>query len=502
MTSIAHAEMAPPRRSTLLWLAPLQAAAVFTVVAIASGAQTLRAWLCTALVWLLGLPLLVSLQAGLFAMMLFEPLRGVIRRAQYLFVDYSSEDPIHVITPIVTVIAFAMLVKTQRLTIFRASPLASWVSLLGLIYVVEILNPLQGGILVGVSGAMFVLVPLLWFYFGQAANERFMRNALGLIVVLGLLTSLYGIYQLVFGYPSFEQYWIDNTEFYNSIAVGNIERALATFSSAEEWGRYTEIGAIVAFGFAAGSKKWGARGGWFAAGVLLTGFVALTGQRAAVFGLAAGLVVLVVLGARSFPRALARVALLLVPVVLFAVFIRAPDEEDMLKHDDDQTVATVLSHTERGVLKPAKEESFQIRLKNWAYLVTDIIPYRPLGAGVGAGSLSESRFSDSYDLPPIDSSIFRNAIAVGIPGVLLFIWILMRATWFSWRSARRPTTDDENAHLKRIVSAMFVAIVLNSIFGMTFTLYSVAPIAWLLIGWISSQAATSNRHSEREVITI
>src|ERR1051325_7096456 len=164
MTSIAHAEMAPPRRSTLLWLAPLQAAAVFTVVAIASGAQTLRAWLCTALVWLLGLPLLVSLQAGLFAMMLFEPLRGVIRRAQYLFVDYSSEDPIHVITPMVTVIAFAMLVKTQRLTIFRASPLASWVSLLGLIYVVEILNPLQGGILVGVSGAMFVLVPLLWFY--------------------------------------------------------------------------------------------------------------------------------------------------------------------------------------------------------------------------------------------------------------------------------------------------------------------------------------------------
>ena len=68
-------------------------------------------------------------------------------------------------------------------------------------------------------------------------------------MVLGILTSLYGLYQLAFGFPSFEQYWIDNTEFYNSISVGNVKRALATYSSAEEWGRYIEIGALIAFRF-------------------------------------------------------------------------------------------------------------------------------------------------------------------------------------------------------------------------------------------------------------
>jgi hypothetical protein len=306
---------------------------------------------------------------------------------------------------------------------------------------------------------------------------------------------------LVFGYPSFEQYWIDNTEFYNSIAVGNIERALATFSSAEEWGRYAEIGAIIAFGFTIGKKMLRARLGWFAAGTLLTGFVALTGQRAAVFGLATGLVVLMLIGARSFPRALARMALLLIPALLVTVFMNAPDEAQMWSKSDDQTVSTVLSHTERGVLKPVGEESFQERLKNWTYLLTDVIPYRPLGAGVGAGSLSESRFSDSYDLPPIDSSILRNAIAVGIPGVLLFIWILARATWFSWKTARLALPDDPSANTKRIVAAVIGAIVLNSMFGMTFTLYSVAPIAWLLIGWVSAEK-NRIRVEEREVITI
>jgi len=275
---------------------------------------------------------------------------------------------------------------------------------------------------------------------------------------------------------------------------------LATFSSAEEWGRYVELGAVIAFGFAIGRKAFRVRAGWFAAGILLTGFVALTGQRAAVFGLAAGLVALVLLGARSLPRAIARVALLLIPVVFLVVFIKAPDEDQMGTNGDDQSVATVLSHTQRGVLKPANEESFQVRLTNWTYLLTEVIPYRPLGAGVGAGSLSESRFSDSYDLPPIDSSILRNAIAVGIPGVLLFMWILARATWFSWQSARHALPDDPNATLKRIVAAVISAIVLNSMFGMTFTLYSVAPIAWLLIGWVSAER--SIRDEEREIITI
>jgi hypothetical protein len=31
-------------------------------------------------------------------------------------------------------------------------------------------------------------------------------------------------------------------------------------------------------------------------------------------------------------------------------------------------------------------------------------------------------------------------------------------------------------------------LILNSMFGNTFTLYSVAPVAWLLVGWISAAA--------------
>ena len=98
MSSIVNAQPRPLRRSVWIWFAPVQAAVAFTVLAIAAGGQVLRTWALTALVWLMAMPLFVSLEAGLVAMILFEPFRGVLRRAQYLFVDYTSEDPIHLLT--------------------------------------------------------------------------------------------------------------------------------------------------------------------------------------------------------------------------------------------------------------------------------------------------------------------------------------------------------------------------------------------------------------------
>jgi hypothetical protein len=491
----------------LIWLAPVQVAVVFSVIAVTSGGQMLRTWLLTALVWVMALPLLVSLEAGLVAMALFEPFRGLIRRAQYLFVDYGSQDPIHLLTPIVTLFAFALLIRSRRLEIFYATPLAGAVSILGLIYLAEVFNPLQGSVFVGMAGALFMFVPLLWFYFGQSVNEEFIFKILKLTVVLGLLASLYGVYQLVHGYPAFEQYWLDNTDFYDSINVGHVRRALATFSSAEEWGRYTEFGAIAAFGFAAGAKRFGMRLAWLLSGAALLCAVLLTGQRTAVFGLMLGVAALVLLGATSFPRALVRVGLLLLPIVLVVVFVSPPTDQEMWSKGENETISTLLSHTQRGTLKPADEESFQIRLENWTYLLTSVVPYRPLGAGLGAGSLSEVRFKSDSDLPAIDSFILVVAVSCGIPGALLFMWILGRATWFSLKLARSSSNDQRSITTRRIVAALMPALVLNSIFGLTFTLYSVAPLVWLFIGWISAEAISrraenSREDNEREIITI
>lgn len=492
----------PPRKLAILWMAPLQAASLFTVWAVTSGGETLRAWILAAMLWLMTMPLFAGLEGTLIAMMLFEPVRGLLRRAQYLLVNYSGEDPIHVLTPIVTFFAFAVLLKKERLNMFWATPMAGWVTVLGLIFFVEIFNPLQGGLFVGLTGALFMLVPVAWFYFGQAASEKLMDRAFRLIVILGIIGSLYGLYQLVFGYPSFEQYWIDNTDFYVSIAVGHVRRALGTFSSAEEWGRYTEVGAIIALGLAFAAQRFVKRAVWFAATAALLGAIMLSGQRTAVFGFLVGAVTLILLGARNMGRAAVRLGVILLPIVLVAVFVTPPSDDEMWSKDETQTVSTLLSHTQRGTLKPTDEDSLQVRLLNWGNLITSVIPYRPLGAGIGAGSLGDIRSNHDSDLPPIDNFILVLAIACGIPAALVFVWILSKATWLSLRLARNGPSN-EKAYINRIVAAIMPALILNSIFGLTFSIYSVAPLAWLFIGWISAETARARSASdEREVLVI
>jgi hypothetical protein len=318
------------------------------------------------------------------------------------------------------------------------------------------------------------------------------------IVVLSLLTSLYGVYQLAFGFPSFEQYWIDNTEFYNSISVGNAKRALATFSSAEEWGRYIEIGALIAFGFAAGAATKLRRAAWFLGGASLSLMLLLTGQRTAMFGLILGCLVLLFVGARNWRVAVGRLLLVSAPVLLVAVLAKAPTNDDMLSHGEDDRIGSMLSHTARGTLNPTHEDSLQERLKNWTYLATDFIPYRPLGIGLGGTSVGAWRFNSEVDLPPIDSYFISTAITCGLPTALLFIWILVRATLMSWRSFKRAEAGSPEARMWRIAATLMPVLILNSFFGNTFTLYSVAPVAWLLVGWISAE---QSRHA-RELIEI
>lgn len=498
MSAHVYPQIIVSRRSPLFWLAPIQAAAAFTVLAVIDGGQILRAWILGALLFLMAFPLMLSLEAGLVAMILFEPFRGFIRRAQYLIVDYSQYDPIHILTPMVTLMALAMLLQRHRFHVLRATPLAGAVSVLAAIFAIQIFNPLQGGIMIGLSGAMLVLVPVTWFYFGQATNAQFIRIVLQTIVVLGIITSLYGVYQMIWGYPQFERYWLENVEFYVSIGVGHVKRPLATFTNAEEWGRYIAMGALIAFGFGAGTRRLLSRAAWFLCGTGLSTVLLFTGQRTAIFGLILGFASLMLLGARGFRGVALRLVLLLVPVLLVVTLAKPPSEDEMWNKDETETVGTLLSHTQRGTLQPTGEQSLYVRFEVWQDLITNVIPYRPLGSGLGAGSLGALKFSNAAEDIAIDNFVLVLAVACGIPGALLFLWILARATRFAFGQTRRAEPDTSEAAIARIIAALMPMFILNNFFGLTFSLYAVAPIGWLLIGWLSAE---ERRGQEQEAGT-
>lgn len=481
----------PRRRSAFLWLVPTQAAALFAALGAATGENLLRFSLLGGMLSTMLVPLLVSLEAGLLAMMIFEPFRGFLRRAQYILVPYSQTEPIHLLVPIATLCAFLIVLFRHKLEIIRLTPLAGWTTALAAICFVQIFNPLQGGLFIGFTGALFYLVPMAWFYFGQTVKEDFVPKLLRVIVVLGLITSLYGVYQLVFGYPFFEKYWIDNTDLYSSIAVAKIQRALATFNNSEEWGRYIQIGCTIALGLGMSRAEGGKRFLWFGAAGLLFLMIAFTGQRTSIFGVILSGAILFLTDARTFGGVAARLMLMCAPVVLLLALSKPMSDDAGSDLDENDKVGTMLTHTTKGTVNPTGEGSLEARMDTWTQVITRDIPSNPFGSGLGSTTLAASR--ERVDDVPIDNHFFSLALSAGVPAALLLFLILCRAALFCFRGWRRSEPGSKAENLWRIMLALTAAFILNNFFGTSFIIYSIAPIGWLLIGWIS---ATDKRELE------
>jgi hypothetical protein len=467
--------------------------------AIVSGGNILRMFTLGSVTLALLIPLMVSLEAGLIGMVIFEPFRGFLRRAQYLIVPYSSNEPIHLVTPIVTLITFLLVLAKYKIQILWATPLAKTVSVFVLICGLQVFNPLQGSIVVGLTGGLFFLIPVFWFYFGQTANDELFPKVLKLMVFLGIISSCYGIYQMTFGYPSFELYWLENTDKYSSVAVYNVTRALATFSNAEEWGRYVQLAALAGFGFAMMRSEGNKRFFWLTSGLILCGMLALTGQRTSIFGLFLGLTILFVTGAKTFGNAFGRVLLLSLPFVLLFTMNSSFGNDDLYEMDESRKMGTMLSHTAKGTIDPTGEGSLYARFETWGFFATEVIPKRPFGLGLGARTLAASRGgADQKRKGAIDNYFIILTLSAGIPALLALLWIFFQAFKYCLRLWKFSDPDDDNFILVRIAMALLSSYLLNNFFGTSFIIYSVAPLGWLLLGWISRMAFHLSEENETD----
>jgi hypothetical protein len=175
-------------------------------------------------------------------------------------------------------------------------------------------------------------------------------------------------------------------------------------------------------------------------------------------------------------------SLLFVPLILiFALSGYISDDEG----NEGESVNTMLTHTTKGTVKPTGEGSLYARFETWSRIITRDLPSNPLGNGIGADGLAASRETNNTD-DPTDNHFLSVALSAGIPAALLLIWILIRTLILSFRLMRNCERGSDEYDLWRIAIALVASFVLNNIFGTTFTIYSVAPIGWLIIGWVSS----------------
>ena len=190
---------------------------------------------------------LFNTRGGIIAAIFFLAVLGDYRRYAAFFQGYPANDPLLLVGPA----AAAVLLLKATLSRGRAdggSLLSRLILVLMLLMIVAIFNPLQGGIQVGVAGALFYLAPLLWFWVGRLyASEDFFRFfTFRVLLGIGVLATLWGLYQTWFGLLGFERQWAQQVG-YSALQITNeLTRQIGFFTSSAEYQRCLLMTAAIA----------------------------------------------------------------------------------------------------------------------------------------------------------------------------------------------------------------------------------------------------------------
>lgn len=175
----------------------------------------------------------------------FLPFLGLIRRILIPISGWPALDPLLIIAPI-TALTVLALNWYERIIQPKRSWFAYWLTIFVAWMILESVNP-NGGILGNIAGAMYIVVPILWFYIGRVyGSPQLLRGILIYVFVAAVVVAIYGLYQTFIGFPSWDASWI-RLGGYAALHVGGVVRAFGTFPSSSEYGEFLVIGLLIGF---------------------------------------------------------------------------------------------------------------------------------------------------------------------------------------------------------------------------------------------------------------
>lgn len=372
-------------------------------------------------------------------------------------------DPLLLIEPLVLLLLAA--VAAGRGAFRNRTLLAKGVLGLNVLALIEAVNPLQGGLTVGLAGLLFILVPMLAFWVGRSlAGDQIMRRLLGLLAVLALPAAVYGLGQTYLGFPSWDEHWIQ-TSGYAALNVGGVIRAFASFSSAAEYASFLGVG--IAIWFAVARRARAAPLALLAMALLGTALF-LDSSR--------GIVVLAVAALGVMAAAMARIRMAAAAIwgiaalgVLFLIAAHAAPSGPA-----SGPTAALVQHEIGGLTQPLNPQDSTLD-GHFGELVSGLKSsfIHPIGYGTGAVTVAASKFGGAAQGTEVDPS--NAGTALGILGLIAYLIVAVSglATTYRVATARRD----------------WLAIALLGVLAVTFFQwlnggqYAVAWLPWLALGW-------------------
>jgi hypothetical protein len=409
---------------------------------------------------------LFNTRGGIIAAIFFLAVLGDYRRYAAFFQGYPTSDPLLLVAPAA---AAVLLLKTtlERRRAGSASFLSRLIVVLMLLMIVSIFNPLQGGIQVGIAGALFYLAPLLWFWVGRLyASEEFSQFfTFRVLLGIGVLATLWGLYQTAFGLFGFEQQWAQQVGYAALQITNEVTRQIGFFTSSAEYQRCLLVTAAIAVAAWLGRRS--------ALGLLLVPVIGL----AIFLSAARGPVVLFILSSIVMWAVSGRSALTWGPRLLLASTVGAAALVGVLLFLSSASlssrVAPLVNRQVEGLLDPTNPE--KSTATGHAQLILEGLESgftSPAGRGLGATTIAASKYGGQSVSTELDLS--NVMVSLGILGGVLYVVIVATVfvTALRWWSITRSP-----------VSLAMLGICIATIGGWLIGgEYSMVAIVWFCVG--------------------
>lgn len=422
-----------------------------------------------------------SLSMILFALISYSPAAGIpvaigylscvgaLKRYAIPILGYSSFDPLLLVAPTVAMLFF--LNRVVRRDIPRDTPLSKLVLAMIVVMALEVVNPLQGGLLVGFGGAMFYIIPMLWYYIGRSFGTAAVRESLlKATVFIGVLGALYAFYQQFFGFTEIELQWLALTK--NDAGqriTDKVMRVFSFFSSFAEYTHFLNFGVVISLCFMLRRNRLFVLPLLF----LLTALLFSSSRGGLLAGVFGCCVVWGVQG--KTPRIWVPRLVVAGVVGVAALFYGLTSVKSA---NLEGTSQTLLDHQARGILAPLDKKSstgeshVNLIVGGFTHAIRN-----PVGSGLGittlaAGKLGSAGASTEFDI----SDMYVTCGLIGGPIYSCIVGLVV------WRSARRW-------HLKRdLVSLCSFAILASTIGAWLISgHYPATALTWFLIGGLDRE---------------
>ena len=339
---------------------------------------------------------------------------GDLRRILLYATDWSGQDPLLLVGPIIALVLGGYAILSGAIAL--DSPIAKLTLAFMGFMTLQIFNPRQGGLMVGIAGAMLYLVPMLWFWVGRAyASEGFLSTLFYRVMpVLAGAAALMGFYQTAYGYLPYQLEWY-RVGGYGALGPSEeLLRPLSVFPNLTEYVKY--LGIVIVFMLAAAFK--GSKKVWLPIAFFLTA-IFLTGTRGPIVGiLITGSILWTVMG-RGLSTWVPRFAFALIVGLVGLLWI-------LPQAGEIQSSSSRIEHvTQRqaDLIESNGGGTTAIHL-NLLFLGFKWGFEEPLGRGIGATTLAGSKFGSSGGSTEKDiSDMFVSGGVIG--GSLYFALVIL-----------------------------------------------------------------------------